>query len=64
MAKKKTPPAKSKRQTKKQNSVLLNFDSIKLNNVALLNDQKISAAYSEFLFQFEDSFSDLFKSTK
>jgi hypothetical protein len=61
MAKKKTAKAKPKPRQKKQKSVLLNFDTIKLNNAGLLNDQKISAAYSEFLFQFEESFKELFK---
>jgi hypothetical protein len=49
------------KKPKVTNAVLYNFDSIKLNNPALLNDQKISAAYTEFLFKVNEAFETLFQ---
>jgi hypothetical protein len=54
---KKTKP----KQQKPKNILVFNFDTIKLNNPGLLNDQKISAAYSEFLFEVDESFLKLFQ---
>jgi hypothetical protein len=53
--KKKTAPRK------KKNVILYNFDSIKLNNAGLLNDQKINVAYQKFLIEINDAFETLFK---
>jgi hypothetical protein len=41
-------------------NIFYDFDSIKLNNPQLLNDQNIRAAYEEFTFLVEESFTTLF----
>ncbi len=52
---------KKKAPKKKRNIIVYNFDSIKLNNPGLLNDQKINVAYQKFLIEVNNSFETLFK---
>ena len=56
---KKKPATKKKTATR--NIVLYDFDSIKLNNAALLNDQSISTEYTKFLIEVNNSFYTLFQ---
>lgn len=58
---KKKPAAKKKTAQKRRNLVVYNFDSIKLNNAGLLNDQSINVAYQKFLFEVDNAFNTLFK---
>ena len=53
--KKKTAPRK------KKNIIVYNFDSIKLNNPGLLNDQSINVSYQKFLIEIDNAFETLFK---
>lgn len=57
----KKPAAKKKAAQKRRNLVVYNFDSIKLNNAGLLNDQTINVAYQKFLFEVDNAFNTLFK---
>lgn len=58
---KKKPATKKKAAQKRRNLVVYNFDSIKLNNAGLLNDQNINVAYQKFLFEVNNAFNTLFK---
>ena len=58
---KKKPAAKKKAAQKRRNLVVYNFDSIKLNNPGLLNDQNINVAHQKFLFEVDNAFNTLFK---
>jgi hypothetical protein len=58
---KKKPAPKKKAPKKRRNIVVYNFDSIKLNNAGLLNDQNINVAYQKFLFEVDNAFNTLFK---
>ena len=57
----KKPARKKKASQKPRNLVLYDFDSIKLNNAGLLNDQNINVAYQKFLFEVDNAFNTLFK---
>ena len=56
--KKKTTP--KKKRAPKINAIVFDFDSIKLNNAALLNDNSLNVAYQKFLMEVDDSFNTLF----
>ena len=57
----KKPATKKKAPKKAQDIVLYDFDSIKLNNAGLLNDQSINVAYQKFMFEVDNAFNTLFK---
>lgn len=57
----KKPARKKKAAKKPRNLVFYDFDSIKLNNAGLLNDQNINVAYQKFLFEVDNAFNTLFK---